>query len=229
MEKMSEQQMNAEMMELKRQDQSLTRQIIDIEADITEHGMVLTALKPMEEGRRTWRLVGGSLLEENVSSTLPQVEENQRNLQEIVKEFEKNLTYNSIVKMEKMSEQQMNAEMMELKRQDQSLTRQIIDIEADITEHGMVLTALKPMEEGRRTWRLVGGSLLEENVSSTLPQVEENQRNLQEIVKEFEKKLAGIRQKQEQLQRNMSMHRSELAEAEAVKEESKTTSTGVLV
>ena len=71
--------------------QTLRRQIAELENDLNEHDLVTSTLKPMEESRKAYRLVGSVLVERTVGEVLPAVVEGQKNIQMALDMYKKDL------------------------------------------------------------------------------------------------------------------------------------------
>lgn len=56
--------------------------------------------------------------------------------------------------------------------------RTYIDLEEEKREHGLVVDAIKGLEPTRRCWRLIGGVLVEKNLSDVLQNLNESIANL---------------------------------------------------
>ena len=58
------------------------------------------------------------------------------------------------------------------------LMNKLSDLESDRNEHVLVEDTLKPMEGGRRAYRLVGDVLVERTVAEVLPSITKNKENV---------------------------------------------------
>lgn len=58
------------------------------------------------------------------------------------------------------------------------LMQKLSDLESDRNEHILVEDTLKPMERGRRAYRLVGDVLVERTVAEVLPSITKNKENV---------------------------------------------------
>ena len=60
----------------------------------------------------------------------------------------------------------------------QQLMTKIADLESDRNEHILVEDTLKPLDGGRRAYRLVGDVLVERTVAEILPCITQNKKNV---------------------------------------------------
>lgn len=58
------------------------------------------------------------------------------------------------------------------------LMNKLSELESDRNEHILVEDTLKPMEGGRRAYRLVGDVLVERTVAEVLPSITKNKENV---------------------------------------------------
>ena len=68
----------------------------------------------------------------------------------------------------------------------QQLMTKIADLESDRNEHILVEDTLKPLDGGRRAYRLVGDVLVERTVSEVLPSITQNKNNVRKNTWVFE-------------------------------------------
>lgn len=69
-----------------------------------------------------------------------------------------------------------------MKQELQSLGEKLSELQMDADEHRIVVAALSPLDENRKCWRRVGGVLVEDKVSTTLPILK---TNLQGVINFF--------------------------------------------
>ena len=75
---------------------------------------------------------------------------------------------------EDISPSEAQARLQALNRVCQELTRKINDLDMDRTEHGLVIDALKPLDSGRKCFRMVGDVVVERTISEVFPAVVKN-------------------------------------------------------
>lgn len=66
----------------------------------------------------------------------------------------------------------------EIMQECQQLMQKIAELEVDRNEHVLVEETLKPLDGGRRAYRLVGDVLVERTVEEVLPSVSKNKDNV---------------------------------------------------
>ena len=66
----------------------------------------------------------------------------------------------------------------EIMQECQQLMQKIAELEVDRNEHVLVEETLKPLDGGRRAYRLVGDVLVERTVEEVLPSVTSNKENV---------------------------------------------------
>lgn len=62
------------------------------------------------------------------------------------------------------------------------LYSKITELEMELSEHSLVISAIQPLEPGRKCFRMIGGVLVERTVAEVLPAVERNKEGLQEVI-----------------------------------------------
>lgn len=58
----------------------------------------------------------------------------------------------------------------------------ITELEMEVSEHSLVINAIKPLDPSRRCYRMIGGVLVERTVVEVLPAVERNKEGLEEVI-----------------------------------------------
>ena len=72
--------------------QQLMTKVADLESDRNEHVLVEDTLKPLDGGRRAYRLVGDVLVERTVAEVLPSISQNKDNVRNTVESAKVNLS-----------------------------------------------------------------------------------------------------------------------------------------
>eukprot|EP00127_Corallochytrium_limacisporum_P005066 Clim_evm21s198 gene=Clim_evmTU21s198 len=80
------------------------------------------------------------------------------------------------------SQQEIVNQFNSMRQQQQRLMRKIAELEADITEHKLVIEAIKDLDPNRKCYRMVGQVLVERNVGEVLPALEQNADGIAQIV-----------------------------------------------
>mmetsp|Transcript_11220 Transcript_11220/g.46862 ORF Transcript_11220/g.46862 Transcript_11220/m.46862 type:complete len:125 (-) Transcript_11220:1609-1983(-) len=91
----------------------------------------------------------------------------------------------------KVTEEQERAFQLlsNLKRELQDLYSKIAEIDADKSEHELVLTQLSGLNGSRKCWQQVGEVLVESNVESVVPVLEEKKKNIEEAIQTLQKQV----------------------------------------
>ncbi|XP_057476928.1 prefoldin subunit 2-like [Actinidia eriantha] len=58
----------------------------------------------------------------------------------------------------------------------------ITELEMEVSEHSLVINAIKPLDPSRRCYRMIGGVLVERTIKEVLPAVQRNKEGLEEVV-----------------------------------------------
>ncbi|KMZ56318.1 Prefoldin subunit 2 [Zostera marina] len=108
----------------------------------------------------------------------------------------------------------------------------ITELEIEVSEHSLVLAAIKPLDQSRRCYRMIGGVLVERTIKEVLPAVDLNKQGLEEVINRLNEALE--RKKKEisefELKYKIKMKRGgEALSKEEEAAEQKGTSQGVLV
>merc|ERR1712150_117972 len=70
-----------------------------------------------------------------------------------------------------------------------SILTKIEEIDIELNEHKLVEETLKPLDSNRRSYRLIGGVLVERTVGEVLPSVIINRENLELVLSKLRKSL----------------------------------------
>lgn len=62
------------------------------------------------------------------------------------------------------------------------INSKITELEMEVSEHSLVIGAIKPLDQSRRCYRMIGGVLVERTVREVLPAVERNKAGLEEVI-----------------------------------------------
>lgn len=96
------------------------------------------------------------------------------------------------------TEQEIIGRFQEMRSNVNALWNKINELEAEMSEHDLVIKALQPMEAGRKCFRLIGGVLVERTVAEVLPAVQGHREQLEKLVAKL--KDQGNTKKQELLE-----------------------------
>lgn len=116
-----------------------------------------------------------------------------------------------------IDENQVISKYKNLQSECQSYASKISELEQELGEHRLVEDTLKPLDEKRRAFRLVGGVLVERTVGEVLPSVVTNRENLEKVV---EKVKLTLEEKQKELVSwKMKYNIKTAEEAEAIRKQ----------
>ncbi|XP_007244592.2 prefoldin subunit 2 [Astyanax mexicanus] len=81
-----------------------------------------------------------------------------------------------------VSAEQVVAGFQRLRQEQRSMATKAAELEMEISEHSLVIDALKEVDPSRKCYRLIGGVLVERTVSEVLPALENNKGQISKIV-----------------------------------------------
>ncbi|CAI9776339.1 unnamed protein product [Fraxinus pennsylvanica] len=58
----------------------------------------------------------------------------------------------------------------------------ITELEMEVSEHSLVINAIKPLDPSRRCYRMIGGVLVERTIKEVLPAVQRNKEGIEEVI-----------------------------------------------
>lgn len=70
------------------------------------------------------------------------------------------------------------------------LWRKINELDIEKQEHGLVLSALQPMDDSRKCFRLIGDVLVERTVGEVAPAVSRNQDGIAQLIDKLQEQLS---------------------------------------
>jgi prefoldin subunit 2 len=65
-----------------------------------------------------------------------------------------------------------------MKQELTNIAQKIGELEQEAQEHGMVIDTIKPLDENRTCYRLIGGVLVQKTIKEVLPMVTQNQQGV---------------------------------------------------
>eukprot|EP01064_Diplonema_japonicum_P004598 TRINITY_DN1301_c0_g1_i5.p1 TRINITY_DN1301_c0_g1~~TRINITY_DN1301_c0_g1_i5.p1 ORF type:complete len:140 (+),score=46.22 TRINITY_DN1301_c0_g1_i5:243-662(+) len=116
-------------------------------------------------------------------------------------------------------------------KQDYDMTaRKIAEMEGEKHEYNLVLTALKPLEDDRKCYRLVGGVLVERTASEVGPALKESLVKIDELLENLNKSMLSKQKAMTEFTEKHKISRMQGQQQGPQKEEKKEVknSTGVL-
>eukprot|EP00462_Mataza_sp_D1_P002238 CAMPEP_0175104716 /NCGR_PEP_ID=MMETSP0086_2-20121207/9929_1 /TAXON_ID=136419 /ORGANISM="Unknown Unknown, Strain D1" /LENGTH=140 /DNA_ID=CAMNT_0016380233 /DNA_START=44 /DNA_END=466 /DNA_ORIENTATION=+ len=118
-----------------------------------------------------------------------------------------------------------------LRNQVQQLASKLTELDADRSEHNLVITAIKDLDPNRRCYRSIGGVLVERKVSEVLPAVKQNLEGITQVMAKLSETLKQKEKEAEDFRvlHNIGMVGSEDGEDEQKQSSAKEGGNGVLV
>ncbi|KAN0031085.1 hypothetical protein ACTA71_004057 [Dictyostelium dimigraforme] len=90
---------------------------------------------------------------------------------------------------QQLNENQIIEHYKDLKSQQQQIIGKISELESDLGEYGLVISAIQNLEPGRKCFRMIGGVLVERTVGEVLPQISQTRDGIKEVVKKLDANL----------------------------------------
>lgn len=107
--------------------------------------------------------------------------------------------------MEDQVEQQKAIARVKFLRNEQGrLVTKISELETEMSEHRVVIDAMKKVEPSRKCFRLVGGVLVERTAGEVLPAIEETRANIERAINELQ---AQLEEKAKEMDDLMTKHK----------------------
>lgn len=83
---------------------------------------------------------------------------------------------------EPMNEQAVANIYASMKTEINQIYSKITELEMEVSEHSLVINAIKPLDPSRRCYRMIGGVLVERTIREVLPAVNRNKEGLEEVI-----------------------------------------------
>lgn len=132
--------------------------------------------------------------------------------------------------MEDQVEQQKAVARVKFLRNEQGrLVTKIGELETEMSEHRVVIDAMKKVEPSRKCFRLVGGVLVERTAGEVLPAIEETRANIEKAINELQAQLEEKVKEMEELMTKYKIKFMTQEEAAAMAQGPRGGSQGVLV
>lgn len=93
-----------------------------------------------------------------------------------------------------VEEQEVAQKYRILQQETSALVQKILEIEDEKKEHDLVLDTMKDLEETRKCWRLVNGVLFEKSKAEIVPEIEEQIKNMNNLIDQLSKTVASKKQ-----------------------------------
>ncbi|XP_042021724.1 probable prefoldin subunit 2 [Salvia splendens] len=83
---------------------------------------------------------------------------------------------------EPMNEQAIANVYASMRNEINQIYSKITELEMEVSEHSLVVNAIKPLDPSRRCYRMIGGVLVERTIREVLPAVQRNKEGLEEVI-----------------------------------------------
>ena len=93
-----------------------------------------------------------------------------------------------------VEEQEVAQKYRILQQETSALVQKILEIEDEKKEHDLVLDTMKDLEPTRKCWRLVNGVLFEKSKAEIVPEIEEQIKNMNNLIEQLSKTVASKKQ-----------------------------------
>eukprot|EP01059_Diplonema_ambulator_P001546 TRINITY_DN11306_c0_g1_i1.p2 TRINITY_DN11306_c0_g1~~TRINITY_DN11306_c0_g1_i1.p2 ORF type:complete len:163 (+),score=71.26 TRINITY_DN11306_c0_g1_i1:63-491(+) len=103
-----------------------------------------------------------------------------------------------------LSQEELQGKYSYMKQEYEQYAMKIAEMEGEKHEYNLVLTALEPLEDDRKCYRLVGGVLVERTANEVKPALKESIVKIDEVL---EKLNAAAASKQKELQEFTEKHK----------------------
>eukprot|EP01118_Nematostelium_gracile_P010206 TRINITY_DN3497_c0_g1_i1.p1 TRINITY_DN3497_c0_g1~~TRINITY_DN3497_c0_g1_i1.p1 ORF type:complete len:133 (+),score=37.06 TRINITY_DN3497_c0_g1_i1:104-502(+) len=129
---------------------------------------------------------------------------------------------------EDLTEAQIKSYFNQSQQEINAISNKISELEIEVNEHNLVITAIEKLEPTRKCYRLVGGVLVERTVGEVLPAVKKNVESLNGVIAQLQRQLETKSKELDAfiLKYNIQVKGGPQKQAESSE---KTKSTGVLV
>ncbi|KAK8943017.1 putative prefoldin subunit 2 [Platanthera zijinensis] len=83
---------------------------------------------------------------------------------------------------ELMNEQEIASVYASMRSEINQLHSKMTELEMEVSEHSLVMEAIRPLDPSRRCYRMIGGVLVERTVKEVLPAVQGSRDGLQDVI-----------------------------------------------
>eukprot|EP00032_Breviata_anathema_P001071 JZ551523.1.p1 GENE.JZ551523.1~~JZ551523.1.p1 ORF type:complete len:116 (+),score=41.93 JZ551523.1:110-457(+) len=77
----------------------------------------------------------------------------------------------------------------ELRQNVQTFSRKIVELEAELNEHNLLLDTIRPFNAERKCWRMISGILVEHTIGEVIPAIEQNRTGITMVVNDMKKQV----------------------------------------
>ncbi|KAJ8447607.1 hypothetical protein Cgig2_031661 [Carnegiea gigantea] len=99
-----------------------------------------------------------------------------------VKSREKMASRQEAERREPINEQAVANMYASMRSELNQIYSKITELEMEVSEHSLVINAIKPLDPSRRCYRMIGGVLVERTIKEVLPAVERNKQGIEEVI-----------------------------------------------
>ncbi|RWS24217.1 Deoxyribonuclease tatD-like protein [Leptotrombidium deliense] len=119
-------------------------------------------------------------------------------------------------KVKTLTQEQIIAGFNQLRQEQRNLASKVVELEADLNEHSLVIDALKNVDTNRRCYRMIGGILVERNVGEVLPSLNDNKEAISKLVDSLKNQIVG---KGKEINEYMEKHNIQIKQEPAANNE----------
>ncbi|XP_057301582.1 prefoldin subunit 2-like [Hydractinia symbiolongicarpus] len=84
-----------------------------------------------------------------------------------------------------LSQEQIITKFNQMRQEQRILVNKISELEAEISEHSVVIETLKNVDVDRKCFRMVGGILSERTVKEVLPALQNNKMQIEQVIEKL--------------------------------------------
>ncbi|XP_061648556.1 prefoldin subunit 2-like [Phyllopteryx taeniolatus] len=92
-------------------------------------------------------------------------------------------------KQSSLSAEQVVATFQKMRQEQRNMASKAAELEMESNEHSLVIETLKGVDPSRKSFRLVGGVLVERTVKEVLPALQSNKEQLSKIIESINTKM----------------------------------------
>jgi len=89
-----------------------------------------------------------------------------------------------------MTQDQIIMKFNQMRQEQRIVVNKMSELEAEVSEHTVVIDTLEKVDSGRKCFRMVGGILSERTVNEVLPALKQNKQQIQDVIEKLKGQLA---------------------------------------
>jgi len=128
-----------------------------------------------------------------------------------------------------MSQDQIIMKFNQMRQEQRIVVNKISELEAEVSEHSVVIETLKNVDSGRKCFRMVGGILSERTVNEVLPELQHNKTQIEAVIEKLKVQLTERGQELNKFREEHNIQVRGEKENERSKAASSSSTSGVLV